>query len=147
MGRILVLALAGALSFPIVAEVYTWKDDNGVTHFGNQPPPGQKNEQVEIKASDPGRPSASQSGIADQVERMQRDRKLRRLEQERERLERGLEQEDPEDSYSCEWAKERVEEYEIDLRELGRKGYKQWEKDRIESRLEEAERDAERDCN
>lgn len=49
-------------SFSAAAEVYTWKDENGVTHFGSQPPPGQKNEQVEVQAPEPGRPSSKGQG-------------------------------------------------------------------------------------
>ena len=135
-----------ALSFSVSAEVYKWTDENGVTHFGSQPPPGQRNEQIEVRAPEPGRRSPGQSSIVSQAEEMERERKIRRLEQEAERRERA-QQQDSGESWACEYAKERVEEYEIDLRELGRKGYKQWEKDQVESWLEEAERDVERDCN
>lgn len=35
------LALVVALGFPLLAgaQIYTWKDSNGRTHFGDQPPP------------------------------------------------------------------------------------------------------------
>ena len=41
--RFLALLLI-SLSFHAVAQVYTWTDENGVTHFGTQPPAGQQQE-------------------------------------------------------------------------------------------------------
>jgi len=140
MRKALALAMIVA-SFSASAEVYTWKDENGVTHFGNKPPPGQRQERVEIRESSPG------SMITDRQRRMMQEREIERRHEERKEAVRQASRQDPEDSIGCEIARERVEEYEIDLRELGRKGYRQWEKDQVESWLEEAERDVERECN
>lgn len=64
--RFLALLLA-TLSFSAVAQVYKWTDENGVTHFGTQPPAGQR-EEVEIRSSAPGDLGASQSKPADKKE-------------------------------------------------------------------------------
>ena len=40
----LALLLTFTLSFPALAQVYTWKDESGTTHYGGQPPAGQRDE-------------------------------------------------------------------------------------------------------
>lgn len=45
---------------PVSAQVYKWTDENGVTHFGSQPPAGQQNE-VTIRKSAPGTASVPSS--------------------------------------------------------------------------------------
>nr|WP_314543245.1 glutaredoxin family protein [uncultured Massilia sp.] len=35
-------AIAAACAFPAAAQVYTWKDAQGVTHYGDAPPAGEK---------------------------------------------------------------------------------------------------------
>ncbi|WP_303289560.1 DUF4124 domain-containing protein [Marinobacter sp. SS5-14b] len=45
--RLLMLSLI-LISLPISAQVYRWTDENGVTHFGSQPPPGMR-ESVDVK--------------------------------------------------------------------------------------------------
>lgn len=47
------LILLLATSFPAIAQVYKWTDENGNVHFGSQPPPGQQ-EEVKIRQSAPG---------------------------------------------------------------------------------------------
>lgn len=44
----LALLLLCTLSLPALAQVYKWTDENGVTHFGSQPPAGQQ-EEVRIR--------------------------------------------------------------------------------------------------
>ena len=55
----LILILFTALSFPAFAQVYKWTDDQGNVYFGNQPPPGQK-EEVQTRKSSPGDMGSSQ---------------------------------------------------------------------------------------
>lgn len=50
--RPLIVALL-FFSIPAFAQVYKWTDENGNVHFGNQPPPGER-EQMEIRESAPG---------------------------------------------------------------------------------------------
>lgn len=57
MYRQLALVLAALLAAPLAAaEMYTWKDADGRTHFGDQPPPEVKDQaqQIEAKAYKPG---------------------------------------------------------------------------------------------
>ncbi|MCD1631347.1 DUF4124 domain-containing protein [Marinobacter shengliensis] len=59
--RFLALLLI-SLSFTAVAQVYTWTDENGVTHFGTQPPPGAR-EEVQIRDTRIGTVPPSQPEI------------------------------------------------------------------------------------
>ena len=47
-----------ALAAPAAAQVYTWKDKDGKTHFGDRPPPEAKTEEVRIRSY--GTPSPPQ---------------------------------------------------------------------------------------
>lgn|SRR5690606_6170026 len=144
--RFLALLLI-TLSFSAVAQVYKWTDENGVTHFGTQPPPGQR-QAVDVKPAS-GSGASSDGGAESLIIRQARnlEREKRAEEVRRYSSQSSSEPEKPENSWSCKYERERVEEYKILLRELGRKGYRQSEKDRLESRLRAAERQAERDCN
>lgn len=62
--RSLILALTIALAPGVAssASVYKWTDENGVTHFGDRQPTGQRTESVNIRTGAPsGSPSASRS--------------------------------------------------------------------------------------
>ena len=149
--RFLALLLT-ALSFSAAAQVYKWTDENGVTHFGTQPPAGQ-HESVHIRESSPGamgKGNPASSDLELRAQRLELKRKREELQRKVDRREaaaraeatRGLEE-----SWACKYSKDRVEEYEVRLRELGRRGYQQWEKDQLESWKREAEREVQRDCN
>lgn len=58
--RLLLLALL-ALSMTAHAEMFTWKDAEGRTHFGDQPPPElrEQAEPIEAKARPPGSDQAT----------------------------------------------------------------------------------------
>lgn len=148
----LLLILLATVSFSATAQVYKWTDANGVTHFGQQPPPGQQ-ERIDVKpasGSASGNSGGAESDIIRQARKLDRRNRQEAIDRQQERVAAAAnarENSDPEDSWGCEYAKEQIEEYEIDLRELGRKGYKQWEKDQVESWLAEAERERDRDCN
>lgn len=132
------LALAAIIAAsPASAQVYKWTDENGVTHFGSQPPPGQRNEQVEVDAPEPGRPSSGQSSIARQVERMERERDLRRLEQARDRLNQQRQQvEADRPDYVCQGAKDRLKSYEREWEDIKRQGYSVSQQNRWERRIQ-----------
>lgn len=143
--RFLVVLLA-TLSFSAVAQVYKWTDENGVTHFGTQPPPGQQ-ESVDIRDSSPGSMGATggkSSDIIQRANRLERERRSEELKRQMQRQE--VARSNPEDSWACQYSRDQVDEYEIRLRELGRRGYRQSEKDQLETWLRRAEREAERDC-
>jgi len=151
----LALLLICTLSFPVLAEVYKWVDESGVTHFGSQPPAADSQE-VKIRESSPGAMGSSrqygnsESEIIRQARELDRRKREQKYEAAREAVRydgRSKTEAAPENSWSCEYERARVEEYKIQLRELGRKGYRIWEKDQLESQLREAERQAQRDCN
>lgn len=85
MMRLLIILLL-ALALPAYGQVYKWTDENGVTHFGNQPPPGQ-NEEVKIRGSQPGSMSADSATKSDiirqsrELERRKAEESARREEQ------------------------------------------------------------------
>ncbi|WP_339799668.1 DUF4124 domain-containing protein [uncultured Marinobacter sp.] len=141
----LIFCILISLSFSAAAQVYKWTDENGVTHFGSQPPPGQQ-EEVAIRESSPGSMGAERRVQPDVVRQASRLEKERREKRRAAQMNTSIE-DDPEDSWGCQYSKEQVEEYEILLRELGRRGYRQSEKNRLESYLRAAEREVERDCN
>lgn len=141
----LILILITVISFPAFAQVYKWTDESGNVHFGSQPPPGQQ-EQLTIRESSPGSMGADSRVQPDVVRRANELERKRKQERRAAQLNASIE-EDPEDSWSCQYSKEQAEEYEILLRELGRRGYRQSEKNRLESYLRAAEREVERDCN
>lgn len=63
--RLLILLLA-ILSAPVSAQVYKWTDENGVTHFGSQPPPGH-HKPVDVKPASGG--SAAPAAESDIIRR------------------------------------------------------------------------------
>jgi hypothetical protein len=47
------LPLLAALPFAAMAQVYTWKDADGKTHYGSRPPPGKQVESRKLAAPPP----------------------------------------------------------------------------------------------
>ncbi len=74
----LILILLIAFTPPAIAQVYKWTDENGVTHFGSQPPPGTK-EEVTIRNNESGSTGDDASRESDII------RQARELERQRER--------------------------------------------------------------
>ena len=74
--RMVCLAVVAIFSFSVSAQVYKWTDENGVTHFGSQPPPGQNDEvQIRNTHSDTIRESgAPESDIIRQVRELEREK-------------------------------------------------------------------------
>ena len=136
-----IIILLATLSTPAVCEIYKWTDENGVTHFGSQPPPGQQ-ETVDIKpASGPGAEpgEAPESLIIKQAQMLE----AKLLEEERARaqqneariLESFTRATHPAESESCQKAKIILQGYKDDLRTLLKRGYKQSERNRAEDRV------------
>ncbi len=66
----LILALLISLSFPAMAEVYKWTDASGQVHFGNQPPPGKK-QQIKIRDNSVRDDSGAESDIIRQARELE----------------------------------------------------------------------------
>lgn len=75
----IILALLISLSFPAIAQVYKWTDENGNTHFGAQPPPG-KQKQVDVRpASGSSSDDAAESDIIRQARELERRKQAEAL--------------------------------------------------------------------
>jgi uncharacterized protein DUF4124 len=94
----LILAAAAA---PALGQVYKWVDERGVTHYGERPPQGGKASEVPDKLGSPGgtspratpppdpRPAAAPA----QVEKTEEARKREQCDQQRELLDRLVQNE------------------------------------------------------
>lgn len=121
--RFLALLLI-SLSFPAVAQVYTWTDENGVTHFGTQPPPGQQ-ESVDIRDNRISNQSpAAESDIvrrARELERQQQSQAAQR--QYRQRVQEVQQAHDERPDYICTGAENRLKSVQERWDAVKRQGY------------------------
>lgn len=124
----LLIILALIVSCPVAAQVYKWTDENGVTHFGSQPPPGQQ-ERVETRQSyqpsrDQARPQSHIMRQAEQLERQElREDVDRSMERYRERVQEIREEYENSPDYICRGAKDRVKSAEERWEAKKRQGY------------------------
>lgn len=159
--RFLALLLA-TLSFSAVAQVYKWTDENGVTHFGTQPPPGQS-KSVDVKpASGHGDPAKTSSDGAEsliikqvrQLEQRQMEEEAARAKKRNAELTREIDQRyqqsrqsNAEESRSCRRVKIILKGAEDELDLLLRRGYKQSERRDAEDRVRRWKTEKEYYCN
>ncbi|WP_375191798.1 DUF4124 domain-containing protein [Marinobacter sp.] len=129
----LILIFLTALSFPAFSQVYKWTDENGVTHFGNQPPPGEQ-EEVHIRESKTG------PMITDRQRLMMEQRDARRTY----RSEQSSYDSDVD--YVCTGARNRVKNWEERWDIAKRQGYSVSEKQYFDQRIREAERHRDNVC-
>jgi DNA polymerase IIIc chi subunit len=136
----LALILICILSFPALAQVYKWKDENGVTHFGSQPPTAETQEVI-IRDTSNGRSSAAESDIIRQSRELERRRQNQQLEQAqgqyRSRISEIQDDYDNRPDYVCTGANNRLEEAQERWRNEKRQGYtiddRQYYEQRIQS--------------
>ena len=136
----LALLLICTLSFPALAQVYTWKDENGTTHFGNQPPTAEKQEVI-IRDASPTRSSAAESDIMRQSRELDRRRQGQQLEQAQSQYNSRIadirEDYDNRPDYVCTGANNRLKEAEQRRKDEIRQGLSideiQYHKRRIQS--------------
>ena len=145
----LALLLICTLSMPALAQVYTWKDESGTTHFGSQPPTAEKQEVI-IRDASPGRASAAESDIMRQSRELDRRKREQRLEAAKSRYERriseiGSDQEDR-PGYVCTGAKNRLESARERWDSQKLQGYTLSEKTRHEQRIRDAQRHRDNIC-
>ncbi|AHI31267.1 hypothetical protein AU15_07780 [Marinobacter salarius] len=110
----LLIPLFLVLALPVYGQVYKWTDENGVTHFGNQPPPGQQ-EEVRIRDSQPGSMSADSTAESDiirqsrELERRKAKKSVREAEQRyRERVAEIRDDLEDRPDYICQGAENRL---------------------------------------
>lgn len=132
----LLIALFLILAFPVSAQVYKWTDAEGNVHFGTQPPPGEQQE-VKIRESKTG-PMVT--------DRQRRAMKLEDMQDELESANRrrsfstsldGEATKSAGSSRSCNYAKSVLQSYENKLDRLLLQGYKQYERQRAETKVAE----------
>lgn len=141
--RPLLILLALILAAPASAQVYRWTDENGVTHFGTQPPAGHQ-EQVQIRDSRPD-PAAS-VGESDMVRRaraLEREREASRLEHQIRQLERQIENRP---DYVCTGAENRLKSAEERWAQNRRQGYTQNERQYHEQLIRDYRRHRDNVC-
>ena len=135
----LALFLICILSFPALAQVYTWKDENGTTHFGSQPPTAEKQEVI-IRDAPPGRASAAESDIMRQSRELDR-RQGQQLEQAQSQYNSRIadirEDYDNRPDYVCTGSNNRIKEAQERWQSAKRQGYsiddKRYHEQRIQS--------------
>jgi len=147
MRHLLLFLISISLPFSAAAQVYKWVDENGVTHFGTQPPTAEK-ETVKIRASGPG---SSGSGTDSAI--MRQARELDRLDAEKQRQRnydsRASEIRAGYDSlpnYVCTGAKDRLEGAKEDWESEKRQGYSLSEQQYHEQRINRLERERDNYC-
>lgn len=151
----LILALLISLSFPVAAQVYKWTDDNGVTHFGTQPPPG-KRQKIDIRKSSPGAMGTmrqyenSESDIIRQSRELELRKRAQALENAesryRERVDGIRSDYESRPDYVCTGAKNRLESAKDDWRNQKRQGYSVSDQQYHEQRIKDLERHRDNIC-
>jgi len=90
------LVLAAAIA-PASAQVYKWVDERGVTHYGERPPQGGKASEVPDKLGSPGgvppKPPADPAAAPAQPEMTEEARRREQCNQQRELLDRLVQNE------------------------------------------------------
>lgn len=135
--RLLFAALL-LFSIPAFAQVYKWTDENGNVHFGNQPPPGER-EEVHIRESKTG-PMVT-DGQRRMMENRERERRVRDVERRFERIQR-----DDSPDYICTGAKNSVKNAKERWDNVKRQGYSQSDRNYYEQLIRERERHRDNVC-
>ena len=136
----LALLLICTLSFPALAQVYTWKDESGTTHFGSQPPTAEKQEVI-IRDASPARSSAAESDIMRQSRELDRRSQNQQLERAQgqydSRIANIQDDYDNRPDYVCTGSNNRLKEAQERWQDMKRQGYsiddKRYHEQRIQS--------------
>lgn len=137
----ILLVLALALPFYAQAQVYKWVDDNGVTHFGAQPPPGENNQ---VDAKEGYQPSGTSGTGESSIMRQARQLELRKQKEAQQRrrqqaLEDRRQRIDNRPDYICTGAKNRADSAKERWRQKKMQGFTLSEKRRYGQRIRKAE--------
>ncbi|MCK7542934.1 DUF4124 domain-containing protein [Marinobacter bryozoorum] len=137
-------------AFPAWAGVYTWTDENGVTHFGSQPPPATEAEEVEIRESSPGSPIQTSPSVYEMQQRLneaQHERDQQRMKRVRQRYDRAIKEiEQKRPDYICQGAKNRLKSTEERWEYKKRQGYSVSEQNYYEQRIKDQKRHVQNIC-
>lgn len=125
----IILALMLVFSAVASAEIYKWTDENGQVHFGDRPTESVKAETVEIREQKTGSmvsESQKKQWKADATTKKYQNHPVNSL---------------PATSAgkpnrACDYAKNVLNEYRIELAQLRKRGYKQYEKVAAEDAIE-----------
>lgn len=139
----LILALLLSLSFPAMAQVYKWTDENGNTHFGAQPPPG-KQQQVDIRSTPAGRDVGAKSDIIRQSRALERRNQKKAYERSEERYKGRMHEVRSEyrsrPDYACTGAENSLKSARERWEQQKTQGWTISEKRYYEQRIKDAER-------
>lgn len=144
------LLLLSLLSFSAFAQVYKWTDENGNTHFGAQPPPGNQ-QQVDIRpASGGSQDSAAESDIIRQARELDRRKQaeaLSRAQQDyRQQVGSINERSESRPDYICTGAENRLESARERWQQRKLQGWTISEKRYHEQQIRDAERHRDNIC-
>jgi len=141
----LILIILISLSFPAMAEIYKWTDASGQVHFGNQPPPGKK-QQVEIRESSPGAMGSDQKYSGHDSDILRQSRELDRKHQNQQldraqgqynsRIAEIREDYDNRPDYVCTGSNNRLKEAQERWQSVKRQGYSIDDKRYYEQRIQ-----------
>ena len=148
--RILLLLFA-VLSLPESAQVYKWTDENGVTHFGSQPPPGhQKPVDVKPASGSSGSAPVVESDIIRQARELEQRRRAERAEQAQKQYRRDIKEIETRienrPDYICTGAENRLKSWQERWEEKKRQGYSLSDKNYYEQRIKDAQRSRDNLC-
>lgn len=148
MHRLLLLLIALSLPLSVTAQVYKWVDENGVTHFGSQPP-ATETQEVKIRESSPGAMGSDRkyneynSDILRQSRELKSRKRRQKYEAKKKQYEREAAQiekvQSDQPSYSCTSAKSSVKYWEDIWDNQRRQGYSISDQNYYEREIEEAE--------
>ena len=145
----LALLLICTLSFPALAQVYTWKDESGTTHFGSQPPTAETQEVI-IRDAAPSISPAAESDILRQSRELERRRQTQNLDQAQSQYRsRIAEIEDDYENrpdYICTGVKNRLKGAKEEWDSQKRQGYSLSDKQYHEQRIKDLERHRDNIC-
>ena len=148
MNRCSPLALAAALCFTTAqAEMYRWVDGDGVTHFSQVPPPSGSATRLSKPAADPIGNSDSVQRINQQWQQLQ-DRQEQRSEQKEQQQEE--EQVQARRAANCRAARNNLGILQGPANRLIKRpgeDYKRLTDEERQTRIQEAEKIIERDCD
>ena len=117
VARLVTISTLACLCFSAQAQVYKWKDANGVTHYGEKPPEGGKSKEVHLSNSAPaGGPEAPNAGSQSSQNLQEREREFRRRQVARETAEAKRQADQKNLDAKCQYASGRLAE----MRKAGR---------------------------
>lgn len=107
--KVCLLTVALLLSFSVNAQIYKWVDDNGQTHYSQEPPASGEAQQMDVPPPPPIDPDEAQKEVDDLIEQQQAAEKAQQeaeKEAQQEAEQEAIKQE------NCRIARENLRQYQ-----------------------------------